>query len=42
MPPEPLATQPAVRAGLYTRISSDPNGQRAGVERQRTDARPTA
>ena len=26
-----------VRAGVYTRISSDPSGQRAGVERQRTD-----
>jgi DNA invertase Pin-like site-specific DNA recombinase len=27
----------AVRAGVYTRISSDPSGQRAGVERQRAD-----
>ena len=27
----------AVRAGIYTRISSDPSGQRAGVERQRVD-----
>ena len=27
---------PAVRAGIYTRISSDPAGQRAGVERPRT------
>ena len=26
-----------VRAGIYTRISSDPSGQRAGVERQRVD-----
>ena len=26
-----------VRAGIYTRISSDPSGQRAGVERQRAD-----
>jgi hypothetical protein len=26
-----------VRAGTYTRISSDPSGQRAGVERQRID-----
>ncbi len=26
-----------VRAGLYTRICSDPSGQRAGVERQRSD-----
>jgi site-specific DNA recombinase len=25
----------AVRAGVYTRISSDPSGKRAGVERQR-------
>jgi imidazolonepropionase-like amidohydrolase len=35
-----LNAQPArlaVRAGVYTRISSDPSGQRAGVERQRTD-----
>ncbi len=28
---------PAVRAGIYTRISYDPAGQRAGVERQRLD-----
>lgn len=27
----------AVRAGIYTRISWDPGGQRAGVERQRVD-----
>lgn len=26
-----------VRAAIYTRISSDPGGQRAGVERQRAD-----
>jgi DNA invertase Pin-like site-specific DNA recombinase len=26
-----------VRAGIYTRISSEPSGQRAGVERQRAD-----
>ena len=30
-------TWPAVRAGIYTRISWDPDGQRAGVERQRLD-----
>ena len=28
---------PVVRAGIYTRISYDPAGQRAGVERQRLD-----
>lgn len=28
---------PPVRAGIYTRISWDPDGQRAGVERQRVD-----
>jgi site-specific DNA recombinase len=27
----------AVRVAVYTRISSDPSGQRAGVERQRSD-----
>lgn len=27
----------ALRAAIYTRISSDPGGQRAGVERQRRD-----
>ncbi len=34
-----LAEQPSqvVGAGTYTRISSDSNGQRAGVERQRAD-----
>ena len=26
-----------VRAGIYTRISSDPSGERAGVDRQRVD-----
>ncbi|MDQ4068908.1 MAG: recombinase family protein, partial [Actinomycetota bacterium] len=26
-----------MRAGVYTGISSDPSGQRAGVERQRVD-----
>jgi site-specific DNA recombinase len=30
-------SSPAVRAGIYTRISYDPAGQRAGVERQRLD-----
>jgi site-specific DNA recombinase len=30
-------TSPAVRAAIYTRISYDPAGQRAGVERQRLD-----
>jgi len=39
---KPMSTCPtqsfsAVRAGVYTRISSDPSGQRAGVERQRAD-----
>jgi len=29
--------EPKTRAALYTRISSDPSGQRAGVERQRRD-----
>ena len=33
----PNQTPPAVRAGVYTRISWDPEGQRAGVERQRVD-----
>ena len=28
---------PAVKAGVYTRISSDPSGQRAGVDRQQAD-----
>ena len=30
-------SSPAVKACVYTRISSDPSGQRAGVERQRAD-----
>jgi DNA invertase Pin-like site-specific DNA recombinase len=30
-------SSPAVKTGVYTRISSDPSGQRAGVERQRAD-----
>ncbi len=30
-------TSLVVRAGIYTRISWDPDGQRAGVERQRAD-----
>ncbi len=30
-------SSPAVKAGVYTRISSDPSDQRAGVDRQRTD-----
>jgi site-specific DNA recombinase len=29
--------EPVTRAALYTRISSDPSGQRAGVERQQLD-----
>ena len=33
----PNQTSPVVRAGIYTRISWDPAGQRAGVERQRVD-----
>ena len=37
MSPRPNRTPPAVRAGIYTRISWDPEGQRAGVERQRVD-----
>ncbi len=32
-------TSPVVRAGIYTRISWDPDGQRAGVERQRVDCK---
>ena len=31
------SSPPVVRAGIYTRISYDPAGQRAGVERQRVD-----
>lgn len=37
MPTHSPRTLPAVRAGIYTRISYDPAGQRAGVERQRLD-----
>ena len=33
----PIQASPVVRAGIYTRISWDPDGQRAGVERQRVD-----
>jgi len=33
----PKQSLPAVKAGVYTRISSDPSGQRAGVDRQRDD-----
>jgi DNA invertase Pin-like site-specific DNA recombinase len=33
----PNQNRPVVRAGIYTRISWDPDGQRAGVERQRVD-----
>ena len=32
-----IEPEPVVRAGIYTRISTDPSGQRAGVERQRAD-----
>ena len=37
MPADSIQTPPVVRAGIYTRISWDPEGQRAGVERQRVD-----
>ncbi len=37
MATRPIPTSPTVRAGIYTRISWDPDGQRAGVERQRLD-----
>ncbi len=37
MPTRPDQTPPVVQAGIYTRISWDPEGQRAGVERQRVD-----
>ena len=37
MPNRSKQTPPAVLAGIYTRISWDPEGQRAGVERQRVD-----
>ena len=33
---------PAVRAGIYTRISADPSGQRAGVDASRPTAKRTA
>ena len=33
----PKQSSPAVKAGVYTRISSDPSGQRAGVDRQRAE-----
>lgn len=33
----PKPSSPAGKAGVYTRISSDPSGQRAGVDRQRAD-----
>jgi len=33
----PKQSSPAVKAGVSTRISSDPSGPRAGVERQRAD-----
>jgi len=33
----PIQSLPAVKAGAYTRISSDPSGERAGVDRQRAD-----
>jgi hypothetical protein len=37
MATRPIPTSPTVCAGIYTRISWDPDGQRAGVERQRVD-----
>ncbi len=37
MPTRPNQTPPVVRTGIYTRISWDREGQRAGVERQRVD-----
>jgi len=37
MATRPNQTSPSVRAGIYTRISWDPDGQRAGVKRQRVD-----
>lgn len=37
MPKRSNDRPPVVRAGVYTRISWDPEGQRAGVERQRVD-----
>lgn len=41
MATRPNPTSPVVRAGVYTRISWDPGGQRAGVERQRVDCEAT-
>ena len=35
--PKPSHDSARVRAGVYTRISSDPGGQGTGVERQRLD-----
>ncbi len=37
MATRPNQASPPVRAGIYTRISWDPDRQRAGVERQRVD-----
>jgi site-specific DNA recombinase len=37
MPTGPNQAPPVTRAAIYTRISWDPEGQRAGVERQRVD-----
>ena len=37
MTARPKQSSPAVKAGVYTRISSDQSGERAGVDRQRTD-----
>ncbi len=37
MTARPKQSSLAVRAGVYTRISSDPSGERAGVDRQRAD-----
>jgi DNA invertase Pin-like site-specific DNA recombinase len=37
MATRPNQTSPMHRAGIYTRISWDPDGNRAGVERQRVD-----
>ena len=37
MPNHSKQTPPVVRAGIHIRISWDPEGQRAGVERQRVD-----
>jgi len=37
MTARPKQSSPAVKAGVYTRTSSDPSGQRAGVDCQRAD-----